>query len=84
MPDIRKRSQVSASVLLSSCRRIARATGTVIAVKRLSPLHRIDFPFLLENEVSSLTYANLCNIPRVITFKELILLPDGDARMIIE
>ena len=95
MPDNRKRSQLSALVLLSSCRRVARAAGKVMAVKRLSLLHRIDFQFLLENEVSGLTYANLCNIPRVITFtwapilnprrrKELIFLPDGDARMMIE
>ncbi len=54
------------------------------AVKRLSPLHQIDFPFLLENEVTCLNYANLCNIPRLIKFKELIGLPHGDARTILE
>lgn len=51
------------------------------AVKRLSPLHQIDFPFLLENEVTGLNYANLSNIPRVVKF---IGLPQGDARIILE
>ena len=66
------------------CRRIARATGTVYAVKRLSPWHQIDFPFLLENEVTCLHYANLSNIPRVVKYKELTVLPQGDARIILE
>ena len=70
--------------LLAFCRRIARATGTVFAVKRLSPLYQIDFPFLLENEVTGLNYANLSHIPRVVKFKELIGLPQGDARIILE
>ncbi len=74
----------AAPVLLPSCRRIARATGDVFAVKRLSPLHQSDFPFVLENEVTGLTYANHCSIPRVVMFKELIVLPDGGARMILE
>jgi len=56
----------------------------VFAVKRLSPLHQSDFPFVLENEVTGLTYANHCSIPRVVMFKELIVLPDGGARMILE
>jgi len=72
------------SLLLPSCRRIARATGTVFAVKHLSTLHRIDFPFLLANEMSSLWFANRCNIPHVIVFEEVIFLPDGSACMIIE
>ncbi len=70
----------AAPVLLPFCRRIALATGDVFAVKRLSPLQQVDFPFLLENEVTGLTYANLCNIRHVVKFKELIILPDGDAR----
>ncbi|DBB00410.1 TPA: hypothetical protein ACH3X3_002133 [Trebouxia sp. C0006] len=69
---------------LSFCKRIARATGTVYAVKRLGPWHQIDFPFLLENEVTGLNYANLSNTPRVVKYKELFVLPHGDARIILE
>ena len=44
------------------------------AVKRLSPWHQIDFPFLLENEVTGLNYANLSNTPRVVKYKKLFVL----------
>jgi len=71
-------------VMLLLCRRIARASGRVVAVKALSYLHQIDFPFLLENEVKGLAYANLRNVPRVVRFEELIVLPHGDARVVME
>ena len=61
-----------------------RADGSVFAVKRLSPMYQTEFPYLIDNEVKGLTQANYCKIPRMVKFEELVVLPGGDARVILE
>ena len=77
-------SLATPGILSFTCCRRVRADGCVFAVKRLSALHHIEFPFLLENEVNGLGHANYRKIPRVVKFEELILLPDGDTRVVLE
>ncbi len=66
------------------CRLFARETGQQFAVKRLSLLHHIDFPFLLENEIDGLVSANYYSIPRVVKFVEVLILPDCESLVILE
>ncbi len=58
------------------------ATGEQFAVKRLNVVHHS--PDLLENEVNGLIRANNCNIPRVVKYEELVVLPKGDGLIVLE
>ena len=65
------------------CRR-ARADGSVFAVKWLNVEHQIEFPYLMENEANGLCHATYRKIPRVVKFEELVLLPSGEACVVLE
>ena len=41
-------------------------------------------PDLVENEVNALISANNCNVPRVVKYEELIVLPNGDGLVVLE
>ena len=56
--------------------------GSTVRGQRLNVVHLS--PDLVENEVNALISANNCNVPRVVKYEELIVLPNGDGLVVLE
>ena len=55
-----------------TCRYVVKATGEELAGKRFSTTLVVDFAYLLDNEVDSLTRANEHKIPRVVKLVDVL------------
>ena len=67
-----------------ACRCFSAATGEPFAVKRLSPYQETHFPYLLDNEIRGLAFANGFSTPRVVKFVESLHRLGGEFFLILE
>ncbi len=73
-----------AYIVTYACRCFSAATGESYAVKRLSPYQEEHFPYLLDNEIRGLHFANGFSTPRVVKFVEPFYHPEGEVFLILE